>query len=249
VIDGSPLGRELAQWQENGRVASLWLRDDDAEAPTPALDSLLAITAAHGASVLVAVIPARTGVALAERLSREIHVEPAVHGVSHVSYAAAAEKKAELGTGRPIEAILAELAEARQRMATLFPTLSGLLVPPWNRIAPAVARRIGEAGFAAISAFGWKPIAADVRQLNTHVDLIDWKAQGRWRDYDEVSALLAGALQMSRQSHGFAPVGVLSHHLRRTVASDRVLDRLIRETAAHPAVRWTSARALLKATG
>jgi hypothetical protein len=248
VIEWSPLGRELALWQENGRVASLWLRDDDGEVPTPALDSLLAMTAAHGASLLVAVIPTGAGMALAERLSRESHVEPAMHGVSHVNHAAAAEKKAELGAGRPTEAILAELGAARQRMARLFPGLSGLLVPPWNRIAPAVARRIGEAGFAGISAFGWKPIAAGVRQLNTHVDLIDWRTQGRWRDLDEARALLAGALQASRQIHGFAPVGVLSHHLRRTIDSDRMLDRLLRETAAHPAARWTSARALLQTT-
>ena len=41
MTDWRPLERELGLWQENGRVAALWLRDDDAEVPSPALDSLL----------------------------------------------------------------------------------------------------------------------------------------------------------------------------------------------------------------
>jgi hypothetical protein len=243
--DWTPLRRELARWQESGRTASLWLRDDDAEAPTPALDSLLAMTAAHGVSVLVAIIPARADPALAERLGRERHVEAAVHGVAHVNHAAEGEKRAELGPARPADDVLAELAAARERLAQLFPVLSGLLVPPWNRIATPVAARIGEAGFAGISAFGWKPVAAGVRQLNTHVDLIDWKAQGRWRDLDEVIVLLAAALAASRKTHGHAPVGILSHHLRRTGESDGMLAQLLGETARDPAIRWRSAGELL----
>jgi hypothetical protein len=245
VSDWTPLRRELTRWQENRRIASLWLRDDDAEAPSPALDSLLAITAEHGVSVLVAIIPARADMALAERLRRERHVEAAVHGVAHVNHAAEGEKRAELGTARPAAAILTELGAARERLTQLFPVLSGLLVPPWNRIAPAVASRIGEAGFAGISAFGWTPIAAGVRQLNTHVDLIDWRAQGRWRQLDEVIALLAGALAASRETHGFGPVGILSHHLRRTSESDGVLEQLFRETSRHPAIAWKAAKDLL----
>jgi hypothetical protein len=195
--------------------------------------------------VLIAIIPARADRALAERLRREPHVEAAVHGVAHVNHEAAGEKRAELGSARPADVVLAELGAARERLTRCFPALSGLLVPPWNRIAPAVASRIGEAGFTGISAFGWKTVAAGVRQLNTHVDLIDWKAQGRWRDLDEVIVLLAGALATSRETHGFAPVGVLSHHRRRTSLSDGMLEQLLRETAGDPAIRWRSASELL----
>ena len=249
MSDWTPLQRELARWQENGQTASLWLRDDDAEAPSAALDSLLAITAEHGVSVLAAIIPTRADRALAERLRREPHVEAAVHGVAHVNHAAAGEKRAELGTARPADVVLAELRAAREHVTQLFPALSSLLVPPWNRIAPAVATRIGEAGFAGISAFGWKAIADGVRQLNTHVDLIDWKAQGRWRQLDEVIALLAGALATSRETHGFAPVGILSHHLRRSSESDGMLDKLLGGTTNDPAIRWRSASELLHAVG
>src|SRR5262245_62060952 len=129
-------------------------------------------------------------------------------------------------------------------MEALFPSLSDILVPPWNRIAREVAERIGEAGFRAISAFGWKPIAKSVRQLNTHVDLIDWRNARRWRDIDEAIALLTAALAASRRHHGFAPVGVLSHHLLGTVSSDRMLDQLLEGTARLPALRWGSASEL-----
>jgi hypothetical protein len=84
-----------------------------------------------------------------------------------------------------------------------------------------------------------------VRQLNTHVDLIDWKEQGRWRQLDEVIVLLAGALATSREAQDFAPVGILSHHLRRTSESDGMLEQLLRGTISDPAIRWRSARELL----
>jgi hypothetical protein len=246
VTDWSPLKRELAKWQENGRVASLWLRDDDAEAATPALDGLLEITAAHGVAVLLGIIPARAAATLGERLLGLGHVEPAVHGVSHFNHAGQGEKKAELGDERPADMVLAELGAARERMARLFPALSGILVPPWNRIARAVAERIGEAGFTAISTFGWRPLAPGVRQLNTHVDLVDWKSTARLREIDEAIAHLAGALATSREHHGFAPVGVLSHHLRGNGETKRMLDRFFDGTARQSALRWASAGELLK---
>jgi hypothetical protein len=100
MTDWRPLERELGLWQENGRVAALWLRDDDAEVPSPALDSLLEITAAHGVQLLLAIIPVRMVEALAERLHGLRHVEPAVHGVSHHNHAGQGEKKSELGEAR-----------------------------------------------------------------------------------------------------------------------------------------------------
>jgi hypothetical protein len=47
---------ELDRWEEAGRVAQLWWRDDDAVAPTPALDRLLDVAA--GIPLSLAVIPA-----------------------------------------------------------------------------------------------------------------------------------------------------------------------------------------------
>ena len=54
---------ELDHWQEAGRNASFWWRDDDAETPSPALDQLLALRASRGLPLALAVIPAGAGTA------------------------------------------------------------------------------------------------------------------------------------------------------------------------------------------
>ena len=54
---------ELNSWGAEGRIATLWWRDDDAAAPCRELDGLL--RAAEGVPVALAVIPALAGSALA----------------------------------------------------------------------------------------------------------------------------------------------------------------------------------------
>ncbi|TMV59615.1 hypothetical protein FGG78_35815, partial [Thioclava sp. BHET1] len=56
---------ELDRWAAAGRRADLWLRDDDAVAPTAQLDRLIALTGAARVPVLLAVIPRDTDAALA----------------------------------------------------------------------------------------------------------------------------------------------------------------------------------------
>ena len=52
-----PLAEELDRWNAAGRRLALWLRDDDAVAPSPALDRLSRLAEDFGAPVLLAVIP------------------------------------------------------------------------------------------------------------------------------------------------------------------------------------------------
>ena len=75
-----PLVAELARWQDAGRVADFWLRDDDAVEPSTTLDRLFALTGAAAVPVTLAVIPARVGRSLAERAAAEAGVTGAVHG-------------------------------------------------------------------------------------------------------------------------------------------------------------------------
>ena len=51
-----PLTDEFDRWADQGLTATLWWRDDDAIAPTPALDRLL--DAAGPVPLTLAVIPA-----------------------------------------------------------------------------------------------------------------------------------------------------------------------------------------------
>ena len=50
------LDDELNRWAEAGIVADFWWRDDDAEAPGPELDRLLALAGAHGGPMHLSLI-------------------------------------------------------------------------------------------------------------------------------------------------------------------------------------------------
>ncbi|EJZ19238.1 hypothetical protein RCCGEPOP_21362, partial [Rhizobium sp. Pop5] len=103
-----PLRRELDRWQAAGRVARLWLRDDDAIEPTPDLEMLMALTGESQVPLTLAVIPGLTGEALAARLAEEANIAVAVHGWSHTNHAGPEGKKQELGGERPVEIVLGE---------------------------------------------------------------------------------------------------------------------------------------------
>ena len=86
------------------------------------------------------------------------------------------------------------------------------------------------------------PRSVEVIAVSDLTRPVEWRPL--LRDIDTVVTVLADALAASRQAHGFAPVGVLSHHLRRTPQSDRMLEWLLRETADRPVIRWASAKQL-----
>ena len=90
------LREELALWQALGQSPTLWLRDDDAVAPSAALDRLLGL----GLPVALAVIPANATVALAARLAGEPQAWILQHGWSHTNHAPVGQKKKRAGGGQ-----------------------------------------------------------------------------------------------------------------------------------------------------
>ena len=175
------LAEESARWRDEGRVAELWWRDDDATDHTVAFDQLLAIRRETAVPLALAVIPARATAALAQRLSEEVEVDALQHGYAHVNHAPPAEKKIELGGHRPAMVVLGELgtgwlALERQLGDRALP----VLVPPWNRIAPGLLPTLPEIGFRGLSTFGPRRRIrlGLLREVNTHVDLLDWKGHG-----------------------------------------------------------------------
>ena len=134
---GRPLRAELARWINANRTVRFWLRDDDAVDPTGALEQLLELGKQHAIPMTLAVIPARTGAALAERLQGEEGIIVAVHGWSHENHAPANEKKQELGPHRPLGAVTLELQQGFAFLRSRFPQrFVPVLVPPWNRLDP-----------------------------------------------------------------------------------------------------------------
>lgn len=234
-----PLSEELARWGQAGRTANFWLRDDDAVEPTANLDRLLHLTAAFAIPAVLAVIPARTGKALARRLASEPHISVAVHGWSHENHAPADEKKQELGPHRPRQTILAELAAALARMQRLFEQrLVPMLVPPWNRIDAELLPYLDGIGFKALSVYGpVKP--APIRVLNSTIDIMDWHDARGCHDHSRLVHGMVRQLQRDFENGGDG-VGLLLHHLVHDEAAWTYLERLFEITSRHEACKWHS---------
>ncbi len=235
--DWAPLTDELDRWARAGRVARFWLRDDDAVEPTEPLERLLALSARHEVPVALAVIPAFTGDALAGRLAAAPGAEVAVHGWSHENFAPPGEKKQELGGHRPADVVLASLERGLSHLARLHgPRLTPVLVPPWNRIDPALVSRLGGLGFRALSVFGPEK-ALGLPAINTHVDVIDWRGTRGGRPGGDLAGEMAVRLRAIAGGEG--TLGLLTHHLVHDETVWRFLEELFERTARHPGCRWT----------
>jgi hypothetical protein len=206
---------ELARWRDAGREAVLWWRDDDAADATPELDRLLALHEAHAVPLALAVVPAGATPALAARLVAAPGVDLLQHGYAHTNHAPPGEKKCELGLHRPAMVVLGEIGTGWLAMERLFGARAlPVMVPPWNRIAPGLVPALPEVGYRGLSTHDIRPRARPVSgllQINTHVDVIDWRA-GRFAGLETVLAALLRALVAARTTTG-EPVGILSHHL------------------------------------
>ncbi|TAV44952.1 polysaccharide deacetylase family protein [Rhizobium leguminosarum] len=245
-IAWDPLRRELDRWQAAGRVARFWLRDDDAIEPTQALETLMALAGESGVPLMLAVIPGLTGEALAARLVEETVITVAVHGWSHKNHAGPEAKKQELGGERPAEVVLGELREGFRLLKRLHPArFLPVLVPPWNRIDPALIPALPGLGFAALSVYGRARQDGPMPLLNTHVDIIDWHGTRGGRSEAELVVELVAELR-DRFAGSDEPVGVLTHHLVHDRTAWDFLSALFATTGRHPAVRWSPASALLQ---
>lgn len=231
-----------------GTPLMLWLRDDDAVAPTPALDRLIALTAAEHAPLTLAVIPAPwneapTGSALALRLDSAPHVRVAVHGWSHHNHAPEGAKKQELILHRPPVEVHGELREGLHLLRALHGARAlPLLVPPWNRIAPELIDGLADDGFTALSTFGPEAVQPGLSIVNTQIDIIDWKDGRVGRPTEAVWAELAEMVAEPRQF-----IGVLTHHLVHDAQAWALLSDLLAATRLAGA-EWVDAERLI-ATG
>ncbi|QIG47655.1 polysaccharide deacetylase [Nordella sp. HKS 07] len=243
-----PLRDELQEWRAAGRTASLWLRDDDAVAPTPALDRLIGLARDYAVPVALAIIPVSTGPDLAHRLAQETLIHPVVHGWSHANHAPPSEKKQELGDDRPRQAVKDDLTRGLARLSEFYrDRLTSLLVPPWNRIDPALLDDLPMLGYTGLSAFGHKLASTEhLTVVNTHIDIVDSRAGNRCRDHGVLIADLARELAEARAAGGAAPVGVLSHHLVSDDDAFRFLSDLFDVTARSGVVRWRTPAELLE---
>lgn len=221
-------------------VADLWLRDDDATEPSPALDRLLELSQRHSTPMTLAVIPHPTGEALATLLEKTRDIDVAVHGWAHQNYAGSDEKKRELGLHRPLETVTGELEAGLQKLRSLHEQrFVPMLVPPWNRIDQAVIEHLPQVGYKALSVYG--PETPDsLPLLNTHVDVIDWRGTRGGKDHDVLFAETAERMRQTHVTGGMT--GILTHHLDHDESVWAFLQSLLSVTTSHPSCRWRSSR-------
>jgi hypothetical protein len=249
------LRAELDRWSPG--TATLWWRDDDAGTGGTAFDRLLALTERHAVPIALAVVPAWLDESVAARIGAgPAGLRVAQHGWAHRNHEPPAPdgtrgKPAELGAARAPEAALAELATGWTRLSALVPArLCPALVPPWNRIAPGLRDALPGAGYRVLSTFGPRPTTGSdrrLREVNTHVDPIEWRAGKRFGGPARALAQLAAHLAARRlgDADPAEPTGLLTHHRDFPPPAWEWLDALLGQLRAHPAARFPALDALL----
>lgn len=260
MTSGTPwaaLDRELAAWAESGRIATLWWRDDDATTATSALDRLLDLAGTHDVPVALAVIPAGAQASLADRLAGT-RASVLQHGFAHANHAGTGEKKAELGDHRPAGDVIAELREGWARLEALCRALAIALVPamvpPWNRIGKGIVAALPTVGYAGLSTYEPRVqrfAAPGLLQVNTHVDVIDWRGSRGFVGEAQALAKLTSHLAARRRGAADAdePTGLMTHHLVHDTACWDFCAALAARIAAHPAARWLDAPSIFNMRG
>ncbi|MFC0218106.1 glycosyltransferase [Pseudochelatococcus lubricantis] len=249
------LSRALDEVAAGGGSVALWWRDDDAVAPTPALDRLLALAAKHALPVAIAAIPAHATQALADRLAGEPLASVLVHGLSHANHAPEGKKKAEFGPHRPLAALCKDAAEGLRRAGETFGArLLPVFVPPWNRVSDDLAVQLAACGFAGLSAAGKaaRPDARRARGLaiaHTHIDPIDWHGGGGLLPLAQIDDRAALAVRARAAAGGEIVLGLLTHHLAQDEATWAFCDDLLAFLLDHPAVVRADARRLFREAG
>jgi hypothetical protein len=235
------LAAEFDAWGVAGRSADLWWRDDDAGAWGPKLERLCRLTAPTG--LMLAAIPARSDDGLS-RAAEFPHVRVAQHGYAHVNHAPKGQGLGawELGLHRGEARLLAELDAGRGRLQAIFGgRFLAVMVPPWNRIDPALYAPLAERGYRGVSAFGPRDREThDLIVANAQCDPIKWKGGARFAGEAKALGDLIGHLAARRSGTVDAeePTGFLTHHIDLDEPGWAFCERLAAAVEAHPAAHW-----------
>ena len=233
------LDEAIARRHDAGRQTVFWWRDDDATVPGTRLKALLDLGYSAGVPLGLAVIPESAAPALFGQLRDEVWVLQ--HGADHCNRAAPDEKKNEFPRSEEDAAALTRLARARERLvrmggARVLPALA----PPWNRLRAGLVSGLPTAGIRGLSAYGPRARAhpaEEVTQVNTHIDLVAWRAG---RGFIGVAQALEDARQHLDRAAD-EPIGWLTHHAEHERDALDFLARLF-ERSRRAGARWASPR-------
>jgi hypothetical protein len=214
-----------------GRPVQFWWRDDDASAPSPALERAVGLSKKYGVPLALAVIPQDATLQLFQSLHERVTVLQ--HGTDHRNRAAVGEKKTEYPGTEPAASALARISEGTKKLKPV-PSFIPVLAPPWNRMRNDLLDKLPGIGIRGISAYGpqkSREPAPGLRQVNTHVDVVAWR---RGRHFVGEEQALSQAMKWLITGE---PVGWLTHHAVHDAATWDFLERLF----TLKDVRWRSA--------
>ena len=233
------LDAELERWRAAGRGADFWWRDDDAAKPSPPLTRLLKLSSTSGVPLGLAVVPLEAAPEIFSGLKARV----LMHGTDHRDRAAPGEKKTEFAAAESDADAVARLRIARERLAVLAAKrFVPVLAPPWNRFKRPLAARLPEAGLHGLSGYGPRDkaeAAPGVCQVNTHVDIIDWRGTRGFVGEDTALRMAVKHLASRRKGEVDAgePTGWLTHHAVHDREAWLFLERLFERTVDRGA-RW-----------
>jgi hypothetical protein len=214
-----------------GHPAQFWWRDDDASAPSPALERAVGLSKKYRIPLALAVIPQDATPQLFHGLHE--HVTVLQHGTDHRNRAAAGEKKTEYPGTESAESALDRISQGTKKLKPV-PSFIPVLAPPWNRMRNDLLDKLPGIGIRGISAYGpqkSREPAPGLRQVNTHVDVVAWR---RGRHFVGEAQALSQAIKWLITGE---PVGWLTHHAVHDAATWDFLERLF----TLKDVRWLSA--------
>jgi hypothetical protein len=236
---------ELRRWRDAGRTPELWWRDDDAATRSPSLHRLLDLSQTSAVPLALAVVP----LSAEKEIFAGLRATVLMHGTDHVNRAGPGEKKTEFAAGEPQDAALARIKAARQRLESLAgDRFLPVLAPPWNRMKRDLAARLPACGLRGLSGYGARTAleaAPGVREVNTHIDIIDWHGTRGFVGEEAALGALVSHLSAGLRNPVDAgePTGVLTHHAVHDAASWAFIERLFEATRALGA-RWPEPAAL-----
>lgn len=235
---------ELALWQQSGRFVEFWWRDDDAGGPTPELGRLIDLASRKAVPLALAVIPERAVEAAFSQIDAEVSVMQ--HGTDHRDRAAQTEKKTEFAGAEPVEDALRRLGAARSKLEDAAGGLViPVLAPPWNRISPTLVPHLHQAGYRGITRFGVRKVTVstpDFVEINTHVDIIDWKGARGFCGHERALGQAVRHLAARRlgQADASEPTGWLTHHAAHDEGCWNFLADLFDATRGRDGIHWRS---------
>ena len=241
---------ELDLWSSSGNRASFWWRDDDAIEKTAELMRLNSLSEDLQIPVALAAIPSLLQDSLPGYLRDRDNITVFQHGYSHSSHAGEGVKKIEVGGKRSTDEIQTQLAAGCRRLHTAFGNqFLPVLVPPWNRIESRTYAALVGAGFCGVSSMWARASAypaAGLLQVNTHLDLVNWRHGRGFIGESTAIALICDHLITRRtgEQQLTEPTGILTHHLAQNEAVWDFIPELMQKLSQHPAVEWLDAKSI-----